>query len=97
MTDEKNAVHIALAFDQGYLTPLYVLLTSIFINNGTGQIIIHAISTGLSNAEHQGITDFVTRRSGVIHFYTIQGADVSQFVLPDHEGNYLSADRKSVV
>lgn len=91
MIHEKTTVHVALAFDQGYLTPLYVLLTSIFMNNSAEQVVIHAIGTGLSGAEYQGITNFVAEQSGTIHFYTIQGTDVNKFILPDHEGNYLSA------
>jgi lipopolysaccharide biosynthesis glycosyltransferase len=36
MMEKKRNIHIAIAFDNNYIKPFYVLLTSIFLNNNKG-------------------------------------------------------------
>jgi lipopolysaccharide biosynthesis glycosyltransferase len=88
---EKTEIHLSLAFDEGYWNPFCVLLASIFQHNSTNKVILHLIATGLTDKEKQDIVVFVTSREGEVSFYKIKDVDVRQFVLPDHEGNYLSA------
>jgi lipopolysaccharide biosynthesis glycosyltransferase len=89
MTDD-HVIQLALAFDKGYLTPFYTLLTSIFQHNSGNLVTLHVIATGLTKVEEQDIVDFVINTGGDIKFYVIENIDVTQFVMPDHEVTYLS-------
>ena len=51
MKENPTPVHIAIAFDEDYIAPVYVLLTSIFINNRECRFKIHAIATNVLKAE----------------------------------------------
>lgn len=84
-------INLALAFDERYVTPFYVLLTSLFINNKDESIAIHLIATGLSEGEKQDIITYVEKHGGEAAFYDISEQKTETFILPDHEGNYLSA------
>ncbi|TGE07946.1 glycosyltransferase family 8 protein [Hymenobacter fodinae] len=86
----RKSIHIALAFDEQYLNPFFVLLTSIFLNNKGADICVHLIATGLSSAAEKEITAFVHSKEAEVNFYDNDIDDVSQFILPDHEDNYLS-------
>jgi lipopolysaccharide biosynthesis glycosyltransferase len=77
--DKSSPLHLALAFDQNFVTPLYVLLTSIFDNNEHNHLYIHAVATGVSEAERTKITSFVASRQAVISFYEIDEAYVASF------------------
>jgi lipopolysaccharide biosynthesis glycosyltransferase len=81
-------IHIALAFDKNYLTPMYVLLTSIFLNNKCN-FTFHVIATGLNKVEVNEITEFVTQNNSVIKFYKVDEIIVSNFVIPGN--SYFSA------
>ncbi|MGI4750512.1 MAG: glycosyltransferase family 8 protein [Janthinobacterium lividum] len=74
MENQTHKIHIALAFDENFLTPFYALLTSIFINNEKNNVVIHAIATGVTNQEKNKIIDFVNSHNGEINFYEIDSS-----------------------
>lgn len=86
-----DVINLALAFDEGYVTPFYVLLTSLFVNNKNSSIVIHIIATGISEDSKNSIQSFIAVNGASIIFYDVSGKGIEQFVLPDHEENYLSA------
>lgn len=71
MKDQNTPVHIALTFDQNYLVPFYVLVTSIFLNNKKNKIVLHTIATGVNEIEIKKILEFVKSNGGKIYFYSI--------------------------
>lgn len=85
-----DVINLALAFDEGYVTPFYVLLTSLFANNKKSSIAIHIIATGISEANKNAVEAFVAASGASSAFYDVSGKGIEQFVLPDHEENYLS-------
>ena len=86
MKASGNTLHIALAFDQNFITPFYVLVTSIFINNKTSHISFHVIAEDLTEDEKKSIVSFINLNNSDIHFYTLDKRVVRQFTLPgaDH-------------
>lgn len=84
MLKPKDKIHLALAFDLNFLTPFYVLLTSIFENNSENQIVFHTIAAGLDQAEKDRIVTFVRHHKSEIIFYEIDKKHVEKFVLPAH-------------
>jgi lipopolysaccharide biosynthesis glycosyltransferase len=79
MDTSSSPLHLALAFDQNFVTPLYVLLTSIFANNAHNQLHIHAVATGVSEAERTKITNFIESQHASISFYQIDESYVASF------------------
>src|SRR5579875_1215530 len=71
MKDNLTKINIALAFDEKFIIPFYVLLTSIFFNNPKSKIIIHTIATGINNHEIEKIKEYVQLNKGEIYFYKI--------------------------
>jgi len=84
MLKQNNKIHVALAFDENFLTPFYVLITSIFQNNQKNQIVFHTIAAGVSQPEKSRISRFVQEHKGEIIFYEIDQKLVERFVLPEH-------------
>jgi len=84
----KNTIHIALTFDEKYITPFFVVLTSIFSNNPNSQFQVHAIATGVSLAEKDRIRTFVQQHQSDISFYEISPEQLQGLVVP--ENSYLS-------
>jgi len=81
---DTETLHIAVAFDENYITPIYVLLTSIFMNNKQNRLRIHAIATGVDEAERNKIALYTKQNNASIVFYDISNFDLSFFVLrPD--------------
>lgn len=68
---KENIIHVASAFDQNYITPFYVLLTSIFCNSSGSKIIIHSIATGVSESEKERIQSYAAENNAGIFFYDI--------------------------
>lgn len=66
-----NTIHIASAFDKNYITPFYVLLTSVFCNNPNNKLIIHSIATGISQEEKNKIEEYVQKNRAEIYFYEV--------------------------
>lgn len=75
----SSTLHLALAFDQNFITPLYVLLTSIFDNNAHNRLHIHAIATGVDQDERQAILRFAESRGAHLSFYEVDEAYVASF------------------
>ncbi|MBC6697794.1 glycosyltransferase family 8 protein [Hymenobacter puniceus] len=75
-------MHIAIAFDENYLTPVYALLTSIFDNNKNEAILIHAIATGLAANEQQELQEYAKVNGSAIQYYDIEESFGRDFVLP---------------
>jgi lipopolysaccharide biosynthesis glycosyltransferase len=77
-----TSIHLALAFDRKFITPFYVLLTSIFQNNRERPIVIHTIAAEVPPAELERITAFVAEHNAKIIFYNIDKSMVEDFVIP---------------
>lgn len=89
ITEKPNTINLAIAFDQNYITPFYVLLTSIFYNNKESNVIIHTIATGVDEQEKNKICEYVHQNNGSIFFYEIDKNSVSGFGVP--ENSWLTA------
>ncbi|ANE52448.1 glycosyltransferase family 8 protein [Flavisolibacter tropicus] len=76
-----DSIHLAIAFDQNYLTPFYALIASVFENNKGNRIVIHCIATGLQEEQLDQIKQYVDNKKGEICFYTIDEQAASKFVL----------------
>lgn len=74
-------IHLAIAFDQNYLSPFYALLMSILEHNRKNKIVVHAIITGVTDKAQQDIRTLIQQHNGDIHFYEIDQQFVSKFVL----------------
>jgi lipopolysaccharide biosynthesis glycosyltransferase len=74
-------IHLAIAFDQNYLSPFYALLMSILEHNSRNKIVIHAIITGVTENEQEQIREFIRKHGHDINFYEIDQEYVSKFVL----------------
>lgn len=82
MRTNSASIHVAIAFDQNYVTPVYVLLTSIFLNNAHNRIVVHAIETGLTALQREELQHYCAGYSSSISFYTLEESFASDFVLP---------------
>jgi len=82
--ENKNYLHIAFAFDQQFVTPFYVLLTSIFLNNKKCKFTFHVIAEGVGNGERKKIAAFVSHNNCEINFYQISSEIVSGFKIPEN-------------
>ncbi|WP_375416584.1 glycosyltransferase family 8 protein [uncultured Hymenobacter sp.] len=74
--------HIAIAFDKNYLSPVYVLLASIFANNERGRVAFHAIAPTLSPAQQADLQAYAARHDSHISFYAIDENFGTDFLLP---------------
>lgn len=79
---KHDPLHIAIAFDENYLTPVYALLASIYKNNKQDKVCVHAITTGVDSAQHDKLQRYVAGYGGDIQYYTIEGSFAKDFVLP---------------
>ncbi|MDU0370357.1 glycosyltransferase family 8 protein [Hymenobacter endophyticus] len=82
MSKSGSSIHIAIAFDENYLTPVYTLLTSIVENNKQEAIVIHAIVTGLTAEQRQELQQYAVARGSNVHYYDIEESFARDFVLP---------------
>jgi lipopolysaccharide biosynthesis glycosyltransferase len=71
MYSRDGAIQIAVAFDQNFITPFYVLLTSIFASNTENIFHFHIIAPGLTKEEKQQITDFIQKNKSALSYYEI--------------------------
>jgi lipopolysaccharide biosynthesis glycosyltransferase len=79
MTDPLNSeIHICLAFDQNYLTPVYVLLTSVFYNNKQNGLVFHFIATGITKEEQADLKRFIQTNKADVLFYPIDEAYIEK-------------------
>jgi lipopolysaccharide biosynthesis glycosyltransferase len=79
--EERDRIHIALAFDQNFIVPFYVLLTSIFLNNKNNNLLFHTITEGIDQKQKDEITSFVQGNNAEITFYSVDVKLVQQFIL----------------
>jgi lipopolysaccharide biosynthesis glycosyltransferase len=77
-------MHIAISFDQNFITPTYVFLTSLFDNNRKHKITFHAIATGVSESEKQKISRYIHQHGASITYYSIDEKSLNSFVIPEH-------------
>lgn len=85
---ELSPIHIALAFDEKFITPFFVVITSVFYNNPENIFHIHAIATGLDLEQKQKIVDFVHQHQSEIDFYDINADQLKGLTVP--QNSYLS-------
>jgi lipopolysaccharide biosynthesis glycosyltransferase len=90
MKNLNSDIHLAIAFDEGYVTPVYVFLTSLFANNTASSLIVHAIATGVSDIEKTGLQQFAREHQAEIIFYVIGPELTANFPLPDRPGAYIT-------
>jgi len=79
---QAEPIHLAIAFDQNYITPFYVLTTSIF-HNSTGCFHLHTIATGLRDEEKEEIRCFVQQYHSTISFYELDPTLIEGLVIPN--------------
>jgi lipopolysaccharide biosynthesis glycosyltransferase len=84
-------IHIALAFDQNYIIPIYVLLTSIFHNNKGNEITLHLIVTGCSEEDLNKLKLFIEGSGADVTFYKINLEDIEQRVYVPENTYYTPA------
>lgn len=84
----KQTIHIALGFDRNYLTPFYVVITSVFKNNPGNTIHFHVISPDLTVSERGDICAYVNSNESLISFYKVSENDIKGMVIPD--GSYFT-------
>jgi lipopolysaccharide biosynthesis glycosyltransferase len=82
---ETNVIHLSLCFDENYVTPFYVLLTSLFANNTDVSIHFHVIATGLTNEQRREMESFVKSKNGMLFFYNLTDEHLRGLVI--HEGH----------
>lgn len=82
MSQPQKTLHICIAFDDNYVQPFYVLLTSIFINNKSSNIVIHSITSGIDEQEKNKISKYVSANQAKIHFYEIHSSLLQNFPIP---------------
>ena len=79
---KQDPLHIAITFDENYISPVYALLTSIFINNHGELIAIHAITSGVTLAQQEELTEYTSKYGCTISFYAIDNGFGADFRLP---------------
>ncbi|MBC6611655.1 glycosyltransferase family 8 protein [Hymenobacter sp. BT507] len=77
-------MHIAISFDQNFITPTYVFLTSVFNNNQHEKIFFHAIATGVSDKDKQDIEDYIQQHGAEIEYYNIDDKNLTNLIIPEH-------------
>lgn len=87
----SNTIHLMLSFNKGYITPLLVLLTSIFESNKENTFCIHSVAR-VSDEDKDAIRKFVLNNGSEIFFYEVDNALVSSFVLPNNKDTHLTSD-----
>jgi lipopolysaccharide biosynthesis glycosyltransferase len=87
----RETIHLAAAFDENYLTPFYVLLTSIFTNNVENSLHFHVIATGVSPERKQQLINFVKSNNAQIEFYSLEGKMPTKFVGASSDPRYTLA------
>jgi lipopolysaccharide biosynthesis glycosyltransferase len=79
--EQKKNIHIAIAFDQNYLTPFEALLSSLLINNATHVCHLHFIATGITDYQKAAIERRIASQSWKATFYEISDQRIEQFTI----------------
>lgn len=75
-----STIHLAIAFDENYVTLCYVLLTSIFENNKSVKVVIHTIATGVNETDRAEIKEFVNKNGNEIYYYDIDSNNLQGLI-----------------
>ncbi len=81
MQIDEKIVHIAIAFDQNYLDPFEVLLSSLLINNGNHVCHLHLIAPDLSQERKGAIIRRIKDQKWSVIFYEFSDVRLNQFTL----------------
>jgi lipopolysaccharide biosynthesis glycosyltransferase len=76
-------LHLSMCFDDKYLTPFTVLLTSILKNNESNPVHVHAIATGLSTRQKNVLSSLLRNHGGEMFYYVVSDERVKNFYLPE--------------
>ncbi|HMC85573.1 MAG TPA: glycosyltransferase family 8 protein, partial [Chitinophagaceae bacterium] len=87
----KTPVHVGFCFDERYLLPFYVTVTSLLNQSKTCEIFIHAIVTGLGSEAKRNIEYYINEIGASISFYEIDLGEVKKLVIP-RSGHFTSAN-----
>jgi lipopolysaccharide biosynthesis glycosyltransferase len=79
MDKATDDIHLAFSFDQNYIKPFFVLLTSIFAHNPGEPFQLQVVLTNASTAEKESITSFVEAHHSRISYYDIEVGFVRSF------------------
>jgi lipopolysaccharide biosynthesis glycosyltransferase len=79
---DSEIIQLAFAFDENFINPFYVLLTSIFLNNKEHIFQIHTITTGVPQKQKDRIRRFVHLNKGTITFYDLQPEHLKGLAIP---------------
>lgn len=80
---KPQTIHLAFAFDENYVTPFYVLLTSIFANHEGCNFAIHAIAPDVKPATKKEISMFAQQHKSEMFYYEVNEADLKGLVIPE--------------
>ena len=81
MKKVDSKLNLTLAFDENYLIPFYVVLTSIFTNNIGKTFMLHLIVTGVSDETKSKIILYCTQNGSKVFFYNIDTEYVKNFAV----------------
>ncbi|WP_139924253.1 glycosyltransferase family 8 protein [Hymenobacter sp. DG01] len=81
-------IHIALAFDENYISQFYAVAASVFSNNANNRIEFHAIVSGLDSVCKSNIQNYVEQNNSSICFYSVPRNFGQNFRL---DGNWTAA------
>lgn len=77
----KKTIDLAVAFDENYLIPFYVLLTSIFRHNKQNRIRLHVIASNINIEEKKQIENYVSLNRSEIIFYEVDINFIKDFAV----------------
>jgi len=77
----ENTINLAVAFDENYLVPFYVLLTSVFRHNKQYQIRLHVIASAIDLDEQKQIENYVSLNRSEIIFYDVDTNFIEDFAV----------------
>lgn len=83
MANKEKVLHIAITFDENYISPVYALLTSVYVNNQDHVIAVHAITSGVTPAQQVELNNYIAKYDGTICFYAIDKDFGINFRLPE--------------
>ena len=81
MKTVESDIHLAVAFDQNYLTPFFAWAASVLHHHPDGNVSIHAITSGITAEQQDWIGDYIHKRQSNIFFYDISQLSVSNLIL----------------
>jgi lipopolysaccharide biosynthesis glycosyltransferase len=87
--EQQKYLHLALAFDQNFVTPFYVNITSIFENNKGISFFLHIIASGVSSEEKKKIKEYAIRNQTAVQFYVLDSSLVESF--PRYSPHFTAA------